>query len=419
MKKLNLKKFLFIVAAVLIGLLSVGLMLEVLLRITKYSTPSLGRVDYFTGWRLGEGAYYYHTKEGKSKGYINSHGLRDYEFSYEKPDNTYRILVFGDSYTEALQVDLDSCFVKILERKLNESPPDATIKYEVLNMGVSGYGTANSYFLYTSEGVKYDPDLVILAFLTGNDIRDNSRKLDGSMNSPYFYINSQDSLAEDLSFRETIGAKLAGWEKILRSLKHKVYLISFIIERKELLFTQRKGDVATMQKKGDLLVSRDWTIYLKDLPREWEKAYEISKRAVLKFKDKVKSDGSDFLLMTLTNSSQISDKLIPNLNKALGSGNYDLEKPDREIRLFASQNGIDLFQLLPSFKESYLKTGTYYHGFEDNSGEGYDGHWNYKGHRLAGELLHRFLTRYITRNDRLGNRGQVSSTQKSVDVLID
>lgn len=392
-----------------------GVMLEILLRITKYSTPAHGLADYYTGWRLGEGAYYYHTKEGKSEGYINSHGLRDYEFPYEKPDNTYRILVFGDSYTEARQVDLDSTFVKILERKLNEGSPDAALNYEVLNMGVSGYGTANSYFLYTSEGVKYDPDLVILAFLTGNDIRDNSRKLDMSKIRPYFFINSQDILVEDLSFRDTLGIKVSGWVNFLRPLKYKSYLISLIIERSELLFTHRKGNVATVQKTGDLRVSRDWTIYLKDLPRDWEEAYEISKRVVLKFNDKVKSDGSDFLLLTLTNGTQISDKLTPNLKIALGSGNYDLEKPDREIQLFAGQNGIDLFQLLPSFKESYLKTGTYYHGFGNNSGEGYDGHWNYKGHRLAGELLYRFLTGYITGKDRAGNSGPISFTQEPVD----
>ena len=398
---MNRKKILFGIIAVLIGLISLGVILEILLRITKFSVPTHGRADHYAGWRLSEGAYYYNNKEGKSEGYINSHGLRDYEYPYRKSDNTCRILVFGDSFTEALQVDLDSTFVKILERKLNERPPEAGVKYEVLNMGVSGYGTANSYFLYTSEGIKYSPDLVILAFLTANDIRNNSKKLDKSTVRPYFYINSEGILKEDLSYRGTF-TWMSGLRNIFRPLKHKSYLISLIVERTELLFKHRMDNVAALQRKGDLPSSRDWTIYLKELPPDWNEAYEISKRAILKFNNKVRSNGSHFLLLTLTNGSQISDKLIPNLDMALGKGNYDLEKPDREIRLFAEQNNIDLFQLLPSFKESYLKTGTYYHGFAGNNSEGYDGHWNYKGHRLAGELLYQFLTGYFARNGCVG-----------------
>jgi hypothetical protein len=100
----------------------------------------------------------------------------------------------GDSYTEAMQVDLEKSFVKILESLLKADPPDPALRYEVLNMGMSGYGTANEYFLYTSEGVRYNPDLLILAFVTGNDFRNNSRKLDRYPYRPYFVLDDDGKL---------------------------------------------------------------------------------------------------------------------------------------------------------------------------------------------------------------------------------
>ena len=38
-------------------------------------------------------AYYRWTEEGGSEGYINSHGFRDLERTYEKPPGVFRIVV--------------------------------------------------------------------------------------------------------------------------------------------------------------------------------------------------------------------------------------------------------------------------------------------------------------------------------------
>src|SRR5262249_24782497 len=118
-------------------------------------------------------AYYRHTKEGFSEGYFNSHGLRDYERTYAKPRDTFRILVLGDSCVEALQVALENTFPALLEKRLNEN--SASRRFEVLNLGQSGFGTADEYMRYLNFGVNYTPDLVLLAFLTGNDFRNNSK----------------------------------------------------------------------------------------------------------------------------------------------------------------------------------------------------------------------------------------------------
>src|SRR5262245_34882006 len=49
----------------------------------------------------------------------NSKGLNDVEHDYAKTPGTYRILVIGDSYIEALQVPLDETFSRLLETQLS------------------------------------------------------------------------------------------------------------------------------------------------------------------------------------------------------------------------------------------------------------------------------------------------------------
>lgn len=106
---------------------------------------------------------------------INSKGLRDREFDYKKEPNTYRIGVFGDSFTFGEGVQNNETYPKLLEHLLNadEQISAAGKKIEVLNFGIGKTGTSHQYALYRKEGKKYDLDLVILGFLGANDFSDN------------------------------------------------------------------------------------------------------------------------------------------------------------------------------------------------------------------------------------------------------
>jgi len=166
--------------------------LEAVLTIAHVNTKSIDRFIPGLGSTYLPHAYYRHTKEGFSEGYINSHGFRDYERSYAKPGGTFRILVLGDSYVEALQVALENSFPALLEKKLNEN--STSVKFEVLNLGQSGFGTADEYMRYLNFGVRYHPDLVVLAFLTGNDFRNNSKILNRQEVGFYFFLDKNGNL---------------------------------------------------------------------------------------------------------------------------------------------------------------------------------------------------------------------------------
>src|SRR5215472_9264005 len=70
---------------------------------------------------------------------INSDGLRDRDFSLEKPPGVYRIMMLGDSTTFGWGVREENTAAKFLERKLNENPLPGYKSVEVMNAGVGNY----------------------------------------------------------------------------------------------------------------------------------------------------------------------------------------------------------------------------------------------------------------------------------------
>lgn len=93
---------------------------------------------------------------------INSYGFRDYEYSFNKSSNTFRIIGLGDSHTFGWGVELDETYLKLLEKKLNEN---SKIKYEVLNLGVVGFNTRQEVELFKTKGLELNPDLIIIGFV--------------------------------------------------------------------------------------------------------------------------------------------------------------------------------------------------------------------------------------------------------------
>ena len=95
---------------------------------------------------------------------INSHGLRDREYSLAKPRDVYRIVMLGDSTTFGWGVPVEQTVAKILERQLNAATHDEHRRFEVLNAGVGNYGTVQEFNHYLTYDRAFSPDLVILEY---------------------------------------------------------------------------------------------------------------------------------------------------------------------------------------------------------------------------------------------------------------
>jgi hypothetical protein len=102
---------------------------------------------------------------------FNTLGCRGRDFSIPRPDKTKRILLLGDSYTLGVGVHEQHTVANQLERLLNNNADkDGSAKaYEVINCGVSGYGTRDERNFYQLFGSKYDPDIVLLMMVWNDD----------------------------------------------------------------------------------------------------------------------------------------------------------------------------------------------------------------------------------------------------------
>ena len=152
---------------------------EVVLRVATYGSlrPPIAhrtlRIPHTTrGWALEPNA----RTLSKTEDYIvevrtNSRGLRDREHDVRPQPGVRRIVVLGDSFMEAYQVDEDRALPRLLEKAFDDS------RVEVINLGVGGYGTLQELLFWEEEGRRYNPEVVILAVFLGNDLTDNSRAL--------------------------------------------------------------------------------------------------------------------------------------------------------------------------------------------------------------------------------------------------
>ncbi len=133
--------------------------------------------------------------EGYSQSRTNADGLRDVNFTVEKPAGVRRIAVLGDSMTEAYQVDPKDTFVKLLEDRLNKPGQP---KFQVMNFGMSCLSTTQALYLFKERIARYQPDICVLAYHVG----DNEKNLytpgaDAFMPRPYSVIDSDGQLKTD------------------------------------------------------------------------------------------------------------------------------------------------------------------------------------------------------------------------------
>ncbi len=99
---------------------------------------------------------------------VNSKGLRDREIAFSRTEGRGRILVVGDSFAWGLGVKADQIFTERMEAQLGD--------VDVINAGVSGYSTDQELLWLENDGMKYQPDLVLLV-LSGNDDALNRRSV--------------------------------------------------------------------------------------------------------------------------------------------------------------------------------------------------------------------------------------------------
>ncbi len=169
-------------ATLILRKIAIGLLLllwtllfgEIFLRLID---PQALMPRYVTGTPYGirgnvPGAVYHHYTPDVTVEYrINRQGMRDdRSFAEAKPAGTCRIAMLGDSYFVGYELDLRDTLAHRIEAQLRADGH----KVEVLNFGVSGFGTAENLIAYQSIARRFHPDLVLMQWQV-TDYDDNVR----------------------------------------------------------------------------------------------------------------------------------------------------------------------------------------------------------------------------------------------------
>lgn len=350
--------------------------------IPVFSTKLFTEFDPLLGWRKIPDFHGTHVQsEYTIIERFNSKGLRGPEYTYEKPQGEYRILILGDSFAEGYTVEFEDLCSELLKRKLN-----AEIKrpIEVINAGTGGYGTDQELLFFRTEGRRYNPDLVIVLYCNN----------DAPMNTKSYY-NTWDRGQKPLF--ELIDGKLSlkstpskTWDRGEEAEKDRAknkhdYKRGFVIWNPETWYLYRLCKyVMTRRSQAvqDIGIPEHKTeIARVDLPptdasyRGSKEDWILTEALMAQIKKEAADVGSRFLLFNIPDKNEVYNQKPPECtieyNLRLLSSRYQMAFIPT-IEIFRNRAAL----LEPSCRRLYWKK---------------DSHWTPEGHRLTARILAQHL----------------------------
>lgn len=361
---------------------------EVGLRIAGVAYPSWVNVsrfqsaDPYMGIAARPGSTFMWHLENDNFVRISSQGLHDSEHSRHKPSNTFRIAVLGDSYAEALQVPLQQNFSSVMQQQLQTCPGLAGKQVETINLGMHGFGTAQELQMLRHYAWDYSPDVVLLAFFTGNDVQNNSRELQQDPYRPYF-VHQNGGLVLDDSFLQAPGfqSQFDAHHRFVSWAVDNSRLLQVIFAAKHYT-TARKNNDGT--RPFD--VGNDEGVYHPPTDATWREAWSLTEDLIATMNTEVKARGAQFLLVTLSTGLQVDPDPSGRAQLEKRFGITNLFYPDERLHDFATREHIPVLTLAPMFLQYAEEHHVELHGFH---GEKNQGHWNELGHQLGGSMMAR------------------------------
>lgn len=311
---------------------------------------------------------------------INHQGLRDVEHAYDKPAGSERIMLLGDSFVEALQVPLQDT----LARRLRQ---DLGAHVEVIGTGVSGYGTASELLYFEHAGMRYDPDLVVLVFYPGNDVKNNSPTLEDVLRPVYDAQGRLLRVEQPAGLRGGLSQKRKGWRTRLRSYQ---YIRQLLLRHPELAaplhrigLLRATGPRQAPERDG---IPVDYGVFAREPDTEWQKAWQHTEDLLAQLREAVAARHGHFAVMVIPTRYEIYPAWWQETLEAypaMHGRSWDLSAPRKRIMAWCRANAASCLDLFPAFRAAAAGAAPlYFH---------HDGHWTAAGHAVAAKELAKFL----------------------------
>jgi len=292
----------------------------------------------------------------------NSIGMRDLERKRTKATGSYRILLLGDSFMEATQVEREDALPHLLEKNLA-----ARLKQpvEVINLSVSGWGTDTQLAYFERHAFDYAPDLILIAMTLHNDISDNLARQYHRIEAGELHNIPQQDLPPLVALRQRTQEWLAGhsqfYQLVVRNLPHRAR-------------SQSETGRALNHHVVDLLSASPTS--------EIEQGWSLTRSLLNRFHDLAAQQGADFAVFLIPLVYTVIDERLEELliENELARTDIDPLRPQRLMKRWGKGRNVQIIDLQPEFHT----------WAESQNSDPYftlDGHWNEDGHRLAAELV--------------------------------
>lgn len=388
-------------AAVLLGLGLALALVEVVLTVLDVApTQRLGRREWVDTGDVRFGFFYLpgarfqyrpaHTAI-RMPVVLNSRGLRDEEYDYEKAPGVYRILVVGDSFTASFEVPLEKVWHVVLERLLNERS-EPTTRVEIIAAGVQGWSTDQELLYYRLEGYKYDPDLVVLQYFN-NDIWGNDLELglmkgtDHRARKPYFVLSKGQLELRGFPFeapRDEAHRGRRGVAAAVRTFLREHLRTYRFVRQLVLTWKSRSRDPFCYEYDG---IPVELYLFAPTYPEPHARAWELTLRLIEEFRAEVQTRGRKFGVAYFPEVRQVLPEQWEETLKcwpAARGGTWDLNKPNRLMGEFLRKRNVPFIDLTTGLAHYVRDTGM-------TPFIARDGHLNPEGHEAVARLFYEWV----------------------------
>ena len=311
---------------------------------------------------------------------INAGGQRDRPRRRERTPGVPRVLVLGDSFVEALQVDLSDTFTAQLEDRLG---------IEVLNAGVSGYATDNEVRAFTATGLAYHPDAVLLVFYVGNDVLENGARL---------YLRDPRGLPAKPWLRsDGVSGRLAACLAVHRAAARvsaaipaalwrtsRIVRFGAVLGVDEMLAAACAGATGAPRLAG---VPELLGVYEPPATPAWAEAWETTEQSLRELARSVQEAGMAFgvALASAAFEYDAAMRVHERMYPATREVAWQWEYPSKRLGAFLDGEAIRWVSLRPAFERHYRETGR-------PGAYVWDGHWDAEGHAVVADTLAPFVS---------------------------
>ncbi|MDM8528896.1 SGNH/GDSL hydrolase family protein [Anaerolineales bacterium HSG24] len=321
---------------------------------------------------------------------FNQIGMYDTDHALKKPAHIFRILWIGDSFAQALQVDESETAHQQLENLLNEQLGHDQQQFEVISIGVMGWGTGQELSYYREQGRRYQADLVLLLFFMGNDVNNNLPGHALTINgfncfAPYYPICDETINSEAWSY---IPGLAPAWGECSSTRKWSAEGAG-LIQRNSYLFARIEPLLLAWQERrryGKEFGLPFAALYLPDEEPEVRYGWQVTEGLLHQFNHEVEADGADFsvaiigprevMWLAQLNEEQRQSFYLSNPSLSNAEINY----PNQRLRDFLEEQQIPHLDLQPPMITYMAETGAKLYLPIDR-------HWTADGNRVAAELL--------------------------------